>query len=95
MRRVFTLTLAAVLVVSLSGCLGTLVHSPARKSKHYSTTRAHLLGAPTQIDAHACANGLAETVTYAPLWGVAVGILTIGIIVPMTTNYSCVPAPTS
>ncbi len=95
MRRVFTVTLAALLVVSLSGCLGTLVHSPTRQSKHHSTTRAHLLAAPTQIDAHNCPKGLAETFTYVPLWGVAVGILTLGIIVPMTTNYACVPAPAS
>ena len=51
--------------------------------------RAHIIAAPTQIDANNCSNGLSQTFTYVPLWGVAVGILTIGIIVPMTTEYSC------
>ncbi len=91
MQRLLTLTLAALVMVSLTGCLGTLVQSPIRPSKPQVTTRVHLLAAPTRIDAHTCPGGLAEVFTYVPLWGVAVGILTIGIIVPMTTTYSCAP----
>ena len=33
---------------------------------------------------------VAQTFTYVPLWGVAVGILTLGILVPMNTEFSCV-----
>ena len=92
MRRLFTLTLAGLLVAALSGCLGTLVQSPTHQSRSHTTTRVHLLAAPTRIDAHTCPGGLAEVFTYVPLWGVAVGILTFGIAVPMTTTYSCAPA---
>jgi hypothetical protein len=91
MRRFFSLTLAAWLTLTLTGCLGTLVQAPTRSSKQHITTRVHLVAAPTHIDAHVCPKGMSEVFTYVPLWGVAVGILTIGIVVPMTTVYSCVP----
>ncbi len=81
--------LALVLAAAVSGCLGTVVTAPTGNGKAYGTTRVHFIAAPTQIDAKICPNGLAQTFTYVPLWGVAVGILTIGIIVPMTTEYSC------
>jgi len=92
MRRLLSLTLAAVVTFTLTGCLGTLVQAPTRSSKQHLTTRVHLIAAPTHIDAHVCPMGMSEVFTYVPLWGVAVGILTIGIIVPMTTVYTCVPA---
>jgi hypothetical protein len=88
-RRLFSLTLAGLLMIALSGCLGTLVQAPSRQTRSHTTTRVHLLAAPTRIDAHVCSGGLAEVFTYVPLWGVAVGILTFGIVVPMTTTYSC------
>ncbi len=91
MRRLIPLALSAVLSVPLTGCLGTLVHAPTSVTQATITTRAHLLAAPTRIDAHNCTKGLGEVFTYVPLWGVAVGILTLGIIVPMTTSYACVP----
>jgi hypothetical protein len=88
-RRLFCLTIAALLMIALSGCLGTLVQSPTRQSQSHVTTRLHLLAAPARIDADTCPDGLSEVFTYVPLLGVAVGILTFGIIVPMTTSYSC------
>ena len=91
MRRLIPLALSAVLSVPLTGCLGTLVHAPTSVTQATITTRAHLLAAPTRIDAHNCTKGLGEVFTYVPLWGVAVGILTLGIVVPMTTSYACVP----
>lgn len=81
--------LVLVLAVSTSGCLGTLVGDPPRQGRTYSTTRAHLVASPAKVDTP-CSRGLAHVFTFVPLWGVAVGILTIGIVVPMTTNYSCV-----
>ena len=45
--------------------------------------------APSAIDARDCASGLQEVAVYVPLWGVAVGILTLGIVVPMTTAFTC------
>jgi hypothetical protein len=82
-------TLSIGLAVSLSGCLGTVVEAPTREGESYGDTRPHLIGAPTTIDASKCRSGLQQVTTYVPLWGVAVGILTIGIIVPMTTVYTC------
>lgn len=93
MRRLSQFCLSIVLTVSMSGCLGTIIHSPTAASQPFTTTGVHILAAPREIDAHACKHGLAETFTYVPLWGLAVGILTLGILVPMTTSYSCVPAP--
>ena len=90
MRRSPTTLLSLILLVSLSGCLGTVVTTPAFVGKPIETTHVHILAAPFQIDAHVCRSGLSKVMTFVPLWGVAVGILTIGIIVPKTTAYSCV-----
>jgi hypothetical protein len=92
MRRIVESLASAILIVSLSGCLGTIVRSPTREGSEHRTTRAHILAAPTQIDARHCRTGLSQTFTFVPLWGVAVGILTLGILVPMTTVYSCTPS---
>ena len=50
----------------------------------------YLIAAPFRIDAHGCEKGLAKTATWVPLWGVAVGILTFGIVVPKSVSYECV-----
>jgi hypothetical protein len=78
------------LVASLTGCLGTVVTTRTSQGKEIATTHAHILAAPFRIDAHQCKSGMSRVATYVPLWGVAVGILTIGIVVPKTTVYSCV-----
>jgi hypothetical protein len=81
--------LALSLILSLSGCLGTIVKAPTPQGESYGDTRVHLIGSSTEIDARDCRGGLQQVSTYVPLWGLAVGILTIGIIVPMTTVFSC------
>ncbi len=93
MRHLFHVSLAIVLTVSMSGCFGTMVQSPTAAGRPSTTTTVHIIALPTQIDAHRCEHGLAETFTYVPLWGIVVGFFTIGIIVPMTTSYSCVASP--
>jgi hypothetical protein len=56
----------------------------------YGTTRVHLIGSSTRIDVQKeCPQGIGSTATYVPLWGVAVGILTFGILVPMNTTFAC------
>ncbi len=92
MRRTLMTLLALVLAASLSGCLATVVETPSAAGRRIATTHAHLLAAPFLIDAHVCKKGLAKATTYVPLWGVAVGILTLGIVVPKTTVYHCVEA---
>lgn len=90
MRKQAQRLVAIALSACLSGCLGTLVRTPAPQGKPVETTNPHVLAAPFRIDAHGCGRGLAEVVTFVPLWGVAVGILTLGILVPKTTIYNCV-----
>lgn len=92
MRRVFATPLVIALAVSLTGCLGTLVETPSAAGRPIQTTHIHLLAAPFRIDAHVCPKGVAKAATFVPLWGVAVGILTLGIVVPKTTVYHCVVA---
>ena len=89
MRSIAKGLLVLVLSLVTSGCLGTLVGTPPSKGQVYTTTRVHLLASPTRI-ATPCKGGLAHSFTFVPLLGVVVGILTIGIVVPMTTEYSCV-----
>lgn len=90
MRRALPFALAIVLTVSSTGCLGTFVETPTRPGPVMKTTRIHLLAAPFRIDAHTCEKGLSQTATHVPVWGVVVGILTFGIIVPKTVAYECV-----
>jgi hypothetical protein len=77
------------LCFSLTACLGTIVTAPTPKGASYGDTRAHLIGSSTSIDARDCKGGLHEVAVYVPLWGVAVGILTLGILVPMSTVFTC------
>jgi hypothetical protein len=88
-RRSARAALALCLAAALSGCLGTIVEAPGASGSSYGSTRAHIIGSSTRIDASSCKNGLKEVATFVPLWGVAVGILTIGIIVPMETVFTC------
>ena len=90
MRKITRSLLALVLAAAVSGCLGTIVTAPGSQGRSYGTTRVHIIAAPTSIDAVDCKNGLREVAVYVPLWGVAVGILTLGILVPMNTNFTCV-----
>ena len=88
MRRISRSIVALGLAASL-GCLGTIVEAPTGKGSSHGDTRAHLIGSSTAIDAAHCSGGLQEVAVFVPLWGVAVGILTFGILVPMRTTYTC------
>lgn len=90
MKRALSMALSLVLAACLSGCLGTVVESPTKGGKPVASTHPHILAAPFRIDAHVCPRGMSRVTTFVPLWGVAVGILTFGILVPKTTFYSCV-----
>ena len=70
--------------------MGTIILSPRTGGAVRGSTEARIIAAPIVVRASDCTRGLAQVQTYVPLWGVAVGILTIGIIVPITTTYSCV-----
>lgn len=89
MKRLVRSVIALGLIFSLTGCLGTKVNAPTAPGESYGDTRAHLIGSSTEIDARSCPRGLQQVSTFVPLWGVAVGILTFGIIVPMTTVFTC------
>lgn len=89
MPRTVRSLVALGLIISLTGCLGTIVEAPTAKGASYGDTRVHLIGSSTEINASDCKGGLQQVSTFVPLWGLAVGILTIGIIVPMTTVFTC------
>ncbi len=91
MRRLFSLVLVLVMMVSTSGCVGTMIKSPTAATRPHVTTRIHLLYAPNQIDAHICKNGLSETFSFIPVWGMVLAWFTFGLVTPVTTSYSCVP----
>lgn len=80
------------LTTPLAACLGTAVEAPppSEPGPAYQTLRWHLLAAPTLIRADACQNGLAQFTTYVPPWGLAIGILSFGIVVPQWTVLACV-----
>ena len=80
MRRLLERLILGVLIVSLSGCLGTMVRTPTESDRDtfQVTTTIHVIASPAVIDAEACRNGLAKVQTWVPLWGIAVGILTLG-----------------
>ncbi len=89
-KRASAVLLCAAFAISSSGCLGTSVDAPTPHGKAYATLQIHLLSTSASIRADACRNGLADVTTHVPLWGLAVGILTLGIVVPQWTIYSCV-----
>lgn len=90
MRRFCDRLFAVLLVVSLTGCLGTTIQSPRKGGPLRGSTHARIIAAPIMVQAGDCTRGLAQVQTYVPLWGIVVGILTFGIIVPITTTYRCV-----
>lgn len=89
MHKIARSLLALVLAGAVSGCLGTVVTAPGSQGRTYGSTRVHIIAAPVSIDARDCKTGIREITNFVPLWGVAVGILTFGILVPMTTTFTC------
>ena len=88
-NRTLGLVLAAAFMVSSTGCLGTFVDAPTRHGQSYTQLQVHLIASPILIRADVCRHGLAEVSTWVPLWGLVIGILTFGIVVPEWTTYSC------
>ncbi len=90
-RSAAALGLVALLASPLAGCLGTEVVAPPRSQPGpaLQTLRWHILAAPHLVRAD-CKRGLAEFKTYVPPWGLAIGILTFGIVVPQWTILQCV-----
>jgi hypothetical protein len=91
LRVAQVLLLAVALVSSQTACLGTMVESPvpARPVEARAQLRWHLITAPSEIDAAECRHGMADVFTFVPLWGLAIGVVTLGIVVPQWTLYSC------
>ena len=91
MRRMINRSIALLAILSLTGCLATIVNSPKRGGQIvHQTTGVHIIALPIVLNAPTCREGLANVRSWVPLWGLAVGILTIGILVPVTTAYTCV-----
>ena len=62
MSRPVRSLVALGLIVSLTGCLGTIVQAPTPQGASYGDTRAHLIGSSTEIDARDCKSGLQQVV---------------------------------
>ena len=90
MKKVWRAAVALSLVGALSGCLGTIYQTPTIEGPANGYTTVRLLASPALVEAHECKQGLANAQNFVPLWGLVVGILTFGIVVPVTVNYSCV-----
>lgn len=86
---------AVVLTASLTtGCLGTILESPTTDAPQtYWDLRWHIIAAPTLVEAKACGFGVSKSMTYIPIWGIAIGVFTFGILVPQWTGFSCVTPP--
>ena len=95
-RSLARVLLAVLAIVAQSACLGTVIETPARASRSYSKLQIHVIAAPSVLRAEHCELGISDIFNYVPLWGLAVGILTFGILVPARTVYSCVaPSPSA
>ena len=90
MPRVCRFALTVLLAASVVGCLATRIDTPRSIGRPISAQHVHVLAAPFRIDAHMCDKGIARATTFVPLWGVVVGVLTVGILVPKATTYHCV-----
>ena len=90
-RPLVSLLITGSLVVTLSGCFGTSVDSPARayRGPSHAELRLSLIAAPRVINVSQCKTGMSDVTTFVPLWGLAVGVLSFGIVVPQWTVYSC------
>jgi len=75
-----------------TGCIANSIQSQARSiggtKQRMNVTLLWGLK-PTVVQATECRNGVAESVTFVPIWGVVVGWFTIGLILPTNTLYSC------
>ena len=89
MKQIARVLMILTLSLPLSGCLGTIVTAPGGGSRTYKSTDAHIILLPSQVNAGDCTKGMKEVTVSVPLWGVAVGILTFGIVVPMNTTVTC------
>ena len=89
MRHTLASALAGLLSLSLMGCLGTKVETGYSAPPDHFKTTTRYIAMPRVIEAWECRNGLASVTNHVPAWGVAIGVLTLGIIVPVTTSYRC------
>ena len=92
MRNFVRSLVAVLLCVSLSGCLGSTLRTPAPKGEQvgHRMNVTLLWGLkPTIVDANECKNGVAATAQVWPIWGVAVAWLTFLLVVPTYNAYDC------
>ena len=90
MQRVLSFLSVGVFLLSLTGCLGTVVDAGTPQGSSFGTTSVRIVAAPRAVDARQCRLGMSTVTTSVPIWGVAVGVLTFGILVPITTTFNCV-----
>jgi hypothetical protein len=92
MRLLLPLSMIALM---LNGCYAARINSRAARGETYNYAGASLLWGltSTETDANECPNGMAYAATYFPWWGYFVAGITVGIIVPIRKEYTCVATP--
>jgi hypothetical protein len=92
MRRLLSVLVILAVTLSLTGCFGAAVTSPAARQG----AQAKDLGASwfwglrtTTSRASECVHGLAEVETFIPFYSWFVGAITAGIVFPIKKEYVC------
>ncbi len=85
--------ITAILCLTFAaGCFGSSVQSRARPiggtKQRMNVTLLWGLK-PTIVQATECRHGVAESITFVPVWGVVVGWFTLALVLPTNTLYSC------
>ena len=86
------LTAVVLCLTIAAGCFGSSVQSRARPiggtKQRMNVTLLWGLK-PTVVHASECRHGVAESITFVPIWGAVVGWFTLALILPTYTLYSC------
>jgi hypothetical protein len=80
----------------MQGCFSSIVRANGPRGDRYSSAGASLfwgITTPTH-GAKQCQYGLKEVEMWRPWYSYLVGIVTIGIVTPITSEWECMGAPT-
>lgn len=87
-----------MLVVGLSGCFRTSVRTGApRDGSPVTRTGASLFFGLTMppVTASECHHGVSRVDVFSPWWGALVTVATVGLVMPLRTEYVCAEMPQS
>jgi hypothetical protein len=90
MRRLISITA----LLALCNCYAARVIGPGTGGTVQNEAGASLLWGLTSTESQAieCEHGLKSVATYFPWWGYIVATVTVGIVVPIRKEYTCLSA---